>query len=90
MRPRFAGAALTAAALAVLASPSQAQTTLQLVEVITSPQRTEVLRSLIDEFEAATPGVAVEITSLPWGQAFAWIFGHDGYHTAQIRNMPRS
>ena len=44
--------------------------TLQLTEVITSPQRTETLQALVDEFEAANPGVTVEITSLPWGQAF--------------------
>ena len=47
-----------------------ADTTLQLVEVITSPQRTETLQKLVDQFEAANPGVKVEITSLPWGQAF--------------------
>ena len=61
--------ALGAAALAGPA-PAQAQITLQLVEVITSPQRTEVVQSLVDQFEEANPGVNVEITSLPWGQAF--------------------
>jgi multiple sugar transport system substrate-binding protein len=50
--------------------PAAAQTTLQLVEVITSPQRTEVVQKLVDQFEEANPGVTVEITSLPWGQAF--------------------
>jgi multiple sugar transport system substrate-binding protein len=55
---------------AALAAPASAQTTLQLVEVITSPQRTEVVRKLLDQFEAANPGVTVELTSLPWGQAF--------------------
>lgn len=44
--------------------------TLELTEVITSPERTETLQALVDEFEAANPDVAVEITSLPWGQAF--------------------
>jgi multiple sugar transport system substrate-binding protein len=38
--------------------------------VITSPPRTEQLRAMVDAFEAANPGVTVEITSLPWGQAF--------------------
>ncbi len=52
------------------ASPAWAQTKLELVEVITSPQRTEVLRGLVDEYETANPGVEVEIISLPWGQAF--------------------
>jgi multiple sugar transport system substrate-binding protein len=55
---------------AALAAPASAQTTLQLVEVITSPQRTEVVRKLLDQFEQANPGVTVELTSLPWGQAF--------------------
>ena len=64
--------ALVALGAAVLAAPApaSAQTTLQLVEVITSPQRTEVVQKLVDQFEAANPGVTVEITSLPWGQAF--------------------
>jgi multiple sugar transport system substrate-binding protein len=64
--------ALVAMGAAVLAGPAPAQApiTLQLVEVITSPQRTEVVQSLVDQFEEANPGVKVEITSLPWGQAF--------------------
>ena len=64
--------ALVAMGAAVLAGPAPAQApiTLQLVEVITSPQRTEVVQSLVDQFEEANPGVTVEITSLPWGQAF--------------------
>ena len=64
--------ALVAIGAAVLAGPAPAQApiTLQLVEVITSPQRTEVVQSLVDQFEEANPGVTVEITSLPWGQAF--------------------
>jgi multiple sugar transport system substrate-binding protein len=68
------GRLLTTSALAIgavaLAWQAQAQTTLQLVEVITSPQRTEVVQSMVDSFEAANPGIEVEITSLPWGQAF--------------------
>ena len=70
MRASLTKAALTSAALALLAGPAAAETTLQLVEVITSPQRTEVLRGMVDQFEAANPEVKVEITSLPWGQAF--------------------
>jgi multiple sugar transport system substrate-binding protein len=55
----------------LLMSFSFAQTTtLRLVEVITSPQRTELLQSLVDRFEAANPGVQVEIISLPWEQSF--------------------
>lgn len=26
---------------------------------------------------------------ISWGVVFSWAVGHDGYHTAQIRNMPR-
>jgi multiple sugar transport system substrate-binding protein len=70
MRASMIRAALAAVALTALALPVKAETTLQLVEVITSPQRTEVLRGLIDKFETANPGIKVEITSLPWGQAF--------------------
>ena len=54
----------------LLASAAHAQTSLKLVEVITSPDRTEVLQGLVDEYEAANEGVEVEIISLPWGQAF--------------------
>ncbi|MGI9493333.1 MAG: ABC transporter substrate-binding protein [Geminicoccaceae bacterium] len=54
----------------LLSGTAQAETTLQLVEVITSPQRTEVLEGMIAKFEEANPDVTVEVTSLPWGQAF--------------------
>lgn len=54
----------------LLASSAYADTTLKLVEVITSPERTVVLQGMVDNFEAANPGVTVEIVSLPWGQAF--------------------
>ncbi|WP_298920009.1 sugar ABC transporter substrate-binding protein [uncultured Roseobacter sp.] len=67
MKRMFAGLS-TAAAL--MASAAWADTTLKLVEVITSPERTEVLQGLVDGFEADNPGVTVEIVSLPWGQAF--------------------
>ena len=61
---------LGAAALMLGSAAFAQDVTLQLTEVITSPQRTETLQALVDEFEAANPGVTVEITSLPWGQAF--------------------
>lgn len=47
-----------------------AQAKLKLLEVITSPERTQVLQTLVDEYKAAHNGVEVEIISLPWGQAF--------------------
>jgi multiple sugar transport system substrate-binding protein len=62
---------LAATALTVLLSgQALADTTLKLVEVITSPERTETLRSIVQDFEAANPGARVEIISLPWGEAF--------------------
>jgi multiple sugar transport system substrate-binding protein len=61
---------LAGLAAMLLSSSAWAQTTLSLVEVITSPERTETLQQLVDEYEAANPGVTVEITSLPWNEAF--------------------
>jgi multiple sugar transport system substrate-binding protein len=62
---------LLATALATtFAGNTLAQNTLKLTEVITSPERTETLKSIVKSFEEANPGVKVEITSLPWGQAF--------------------
>ena len=57
-------------AIGLSGSAAYADTTLKLVEVITSPERTEVLQAMVDEYEAANEGVNVEIVSLPWGQAF--------------------
>jgi multiple sugar transport system substrate-binding protein len=54
----------------LVAGPAAADTKLSLVEVITSPERTETLKQIVKTFEDANPGVTVEITSLPWGQAF--------------------
>jgi multiple sugar transport system substrate-binding protein len=56
--------------LAFLAGSAASAETLKLVEVITSPERTEVLQKQVDAFEAENPGTEVEIVSLPWGQAF--------------------
>ena len=60
----------TAAAVVLMTGSARADVTLKLTEVITSPQRTELVKDLVGKFEAANPGVKVEITSLPWGQAF--------------------
>ena len=54
----------------MLSGTAFADTTLKLVEVITSPDRTKVLEQTVSRFEKNNPGVKVEITSLPWGQAF--------------------
>jgi multiple sugar transport system substrate-binding protein len=54
----------------LMAGTALADTKLKLVEVITSPERTETLKSIVAKFEAANPGTTVEIISLPWGEAF--------------------
>ncbi|KQV33319.1 MULTISPECIES: sugar ABC transporter substrate-binding protein [unclassified Rhizobium] len=54
----------------LMAGTALADTKLKLVEVITSPERTETLKSIVSKFEAANPGTTVEIISLPWGEAF--------------------
>jgi multiple sugar transport system substrate-binding protein len=60
---------LAGAALAILAAHGAAAADLTLIEVITSPERTETLEQLVSAWEQET-GNTVEIVSLPWGQAF--------------------
>ncbi|WP_380171471.1 ABC transporter substrate-binding protein [Kineococcus sp. DHX-1] len=43
--------------------------TLQMVESLTNPARTQVLEGLIDDFEAANPGVQVKLVSPPTNSA---------------------
>lgn len=43
---------------------------LTVVEVITSPPRTELLQKMLSEYKAQHPGTEIELISLPWGQAF--------------------
>ena len=59
---------LSCAALALMTGGAGAAD-LTLVEVITSPERTETLEQLVTAWEQET-GNTVEIVSLPWGQAF--------------------
>jgi multiple sugar transport system substrate-binding protein len=62
---------LAFAALGLSLEPSaRAVTTLKLVEVITSPERTETLKAIVKTFEVANPDVRVEVTSLAWGPSF--------------------
>ncbi|MGN7956081.1 ABC transporter substrate-binding protein [Agrobacterium tumefaciens] len=63
---------LVAAAIftALMTGTALADTTLKLVEVITSPERTETLKGIVSKFESANPGTKVEIISLPWSEAF--------------------
>ncbi len=71
MKKNFGKKILAAALMSTLfATTALADTTLKLVEVITSPERTETLKSIVGKFEAANPGTKVEIISLPWGEAF--------------------
>jgi multiple sugar transport system substrate-binding protein len=66
--PRWA--ALAASACLCCFASARADTTLRLLEVLTSPERTETLKGLVAGFEKQHPGVHVEIVSLPWGSAF--------------------
>lgn len=70
MRRTLMATALAPVMAVAMIGGAQAETELTLVEVITSPQRTELVQQLVDGYEAAHPGVTVEIISLPWGQAF--------------------
>ena len=63
MKRLLAGAGL----MAVLLGSAASAESLKLVEVITSPERTEVLKGMVEAFEAANPGVDVEIVSVPVG-----------------------
>jgi len=54
----------------LLISSSAAGTSLRLVEVISSPARTQTLKDIIGRFEKSHPGTTVQITSLPFGAAF--------------------
>ena len=54
------------AGLAISASSALADSTIKMVEVITSPPRTEFLKKQIAEFEAANPGTTIQIEVVPW------------------------
>jgi multiple sugar transport system substrate-binding protein len=61
---------VAAASLGVSLAAGAQAATLKLVEVITSPERTETLQAIVKTFEDANPGTDVEIISLPWGPSF--------------------
>jgi multiple sugar transport system substrate-binding protein len=50
-------------------SGSGGSVTLQMVESLTNPARSEVLKKLLGEFEAANPGIKVQLVSPPTEQA---------------------
>lgn len=60
----------TAAALAALTTASSGAETLRVVEVLTTPARTELMQQIAADFEAAHAGVEVELISIPWDTAF--------------------
>jgi multiple sugar transport system substrate-binding protein len=68
MRKFFIAALLASAA--AFAGGARADTTVKVVEVITSPPRTALLKQQFAEFEKANPGIHVDLVSLPWGEAF--------------------
>jgi multiple sugar transport system substrate-binding protein len=49
---------------------SDGSVTLQMVESLTNPARTEVLKGLLAEFEDENPGITVELVSPPTDQAY--------------------
>ena len=63
---------VTLAGIAGLISAGQAQAPikLRLVEVLTSEPRTVMLNDMLKEFQAANPGINVEVISLPWGESY--------------------
>lgn len=61
---------LLALSLALFSASGLAATRLTLVEVITSPARTEMLQKMLTAYKAQHPDVSIDVVSLPWGQAF--------------------
>lgn len=61
---------LASATVALLAMPALADTTLRFVQTNTSDESLAVLNTLIKKFEAANPGVKVELISIPWDNSF--------------------
>lgn len=47
-------------------SPAEAKTKLTMVETITSPERTKLIRGFLDEFESANPDIEIELVSPPY------------------------
>lgn len=51
------------------ASNSNEPVKIQFMETLTSPERTEYVKSLIKDFETQNPNIKVELVSVPWEQA---------------------
>ncbi len=92
MRRHLLSAAVLAATVlpgAMLPSHARAATKLQLVEVITSPDRTKLLQGQVDAFEKANPDISVQITSLPWGESFPKLLTMvQGGNAPDVTEMP--
>jgi multiple sugar transport system substrate-binding protein len=65
----FAVAALVASALSA-AAPARAASQLTLVEVLSSPPRTDLLKRQIADFTKANPEISVNVVSVPYDTAF--------------------
>jgi len=66
----LAGLGALAGLAGLAAAPAWADTTVKVVEVITSPPRTALLKQQFAAFEKANPGITVQLVSLPWAEAF--------------------
>ena len=53
----------------LLSSVLFSSTTLRMIQVFSSPERTKIIENIIDKFEAANPGVTVELISPPYETA---------------------
>jgi multiple sugar transport system substrate-binding protein len=62
-------AAVLCAAAVLMSCAKEKGTTLNFLEVMTSPSRTEVLKGIIAEYEAAHPDVKINLISPPYEQA---------------------
>ena len=67
MNKLLLAAAGTAALLAAATANAQ---TIRVVEVLTTPERTQLLEGLITAFESENEGVNVELISIPWDTSF--------------------
>ena len=66
----FLKTATAALGFGLFTHPVWADTTLKVVEVIPSPARTALIQQEFATFEKSHPGIKVQLTSLPWSEAF--------------------
>ncbi|MGE5576544.1 MAG: ABC transporter substrate-binding protein [Syntrophothermus sp.] len=63
-------AVLLAMVLAVSGVSMAKQVTLNLVTIMPSPTRDQLMKSMLDQFEKENPDIKVNLISLPWEQAY--------------------